>query len=167
MVNGRVRRTVCTALRDVPGQQIIAAPLQQIDREEGASSRYTVATVVGNGGALRQMGRSVLATHPAGHASLETRPTPSGQLSSTDSDCVCNGDVARTGHGEIASLVRDAPGWRRASVCRESRVVPPGETGESKHSAGYPSRSTRHTRWLPGAVHLALFAAYIMLSLYL
>jgi hypothetical protein len=37
---------------DVPGQQIIAAPLQQIDREEAASSRYTVATVVGNGPVL-------------------------------------------------------------------------------------------------------------------
>jgi hypothetical protein len=56
---------------DVARQQVVAAPLQQIDREKVTSSRHAVTTVVGNRCTFRVdvpiLPRPI---HSAGHASL-------------------------------------------------------------------------------------------------
>ncbi|SUS07709.1 conserved hypothetical protein [Candidatus Defluviicoccus seviourii] len=58
-------------LIDVPGQQVIAAPLQQIDGKEITPSQYAVSAVVGNLSLPPSPGRHARRNlRPAGHASL-------------------------------------------------------------------------------------------------
>jgi pimeloyl-ACP methyl ester carboxylesterase len=105
----RVRQPV-----DVPRQQVVAAPRQQVDGEEAAAAGNAMATIVGNGLALRPaITIPPMPLPPAGHA-FRFRPALLGR-----STCVSGSKTARLGQHETVAI---------GELCRFDAVAFPPST---------------------------------------